>query len=101
MTDALDDYFAGIDPDNLTISVIPGQLTLDPIWPKQGSVKAAVLNFILARPDGSCRRDFAEIDVYEVSARIGELQKDGWQISNRPCSRHQHRPESHFVEYSL
>lgn len=77
------------------------QLPLDPPWPKPGSVKSAVLHYLMGRPEGSCRRDFAQIDIYEVSARIGELQRDGWPITKRKCSRHHHRPESHFVEYLI
>lgn len=73
-----------------------------PIEPKPDSVKAAVLDYLRARPDGSCRRDFAlELEVYELSARIGELKKDGWHIITRPCSRHRHRRHSQFLEYRL
>jgi hypothetical protein len=78
------------------------QLLFEPFAPKPGSVKSAVLHYLLSRPDGSCRRDFAtDIDVYEVSARIGELEADGWVIYRQRCTRHQHRRESHFLEYFL
>lgn len=70
---------------------LPGQLTLNPIKPKLGTVKAVVLGELLANPDGRCRRDFALIDVYEVSNRIGELEKDGWFIAKGKCERHNHR----------
>ena len=50
-------------------------------------------------PDGRCRRDFAHVDVYEVSNRIGELRDAGFIIGVRPCRRHNHR--TGVVEYRL
>lgn len=76
------------------------QLTLDPLMPKPGSVKSAVLNLMMAMPDGICRRDAASlIDVYELSNRIGELQADGWMIYKVRCDRHHHRQR--FTLYHL
>lgn len=75
------------------------QLSLDPLLPKRGSVKFAVWHLLMTRPDGLCRRDFAKEDIYEVSARIGELEKLGWPIRKGRCDRHNHRHP--FVEYSL
>lgn len=76
-----------------------GQLIFEPTRPKAGTVKAAVLNLLRAYPDGLCRRDFANHDIYEVANRIGELQRDGWIIVNRPCKRHAHKHR--LVEYYL
>jgi len=77
-----------------------GQLTLDPVWPKEDTAKSAVLHLMLAHPDGICRRDAVNyIDCYELSARIGELQADGWQIHKSRCERHGHRQR--FTLYSL
>lgn len=75
------------------------QLTLDPIQPKPGSVKAAVLNLLMAYPDGLCRRDFANEDIFELSNRIGELQADGWIIHKSRCEKHHHRQR--FTLYSI
>ena len=82
------------------IAQLPGQLTLDPLWPKKGTVKAGVLNLMMAMPEGICRRDAANlIDVYELSNRIGELQADGWIIHKARCERHNHRQR--FTLYHL
>lgn len=81
------------------ILVIPGQLSLEPLMPKPGSVKAAVLHLLQSRPEGMCRRDFANEDIYELSNRIGELQADGWVILKGRCQRHNHRQK--FTLYSL
>lgn len=75
------------------------QLTFDPIQPKPGTVKAAVLNLLLAYPDGLCRRDFAQHDIYELSNRIGELEADGWVVHKGKCERHRHRHQ--FTLYKL
>lgn len=75
------------------------QLTFDPIQPKPGSVKSAVLHYLQAYPDGRCRRDFALIDIYELSNRIGELEADGWVIQKGKCERHNHRHP--FTLYKL
>lgn len=75
------------------------QLTFDPIKPKSGTVKAAVLNLLRYHPDGLCRRDFANQDIYELSNRIGELEDDGWVIEKGKCERHNHRHP--FTLYSL
>lgn len=51
----------------------------------------AVLEMLRANPDGLCRRQFAQRDVYEVSARILELQDEGAFIERGQCKRHRHR----------
>jgi hypothetical protein len=72
----------------------------EPIMPKEGTVKSAVLHLMMAHPGGICRRDAANmIDVYELSNRIGELQADGWTIWKGRCERHGHRQR--FTLYSL
>lgn len=75
------------------------QLTFDTMEPPKGTVRSSVLNLLRAYPDGLCREDFASGHIYEVSARIGELQKLGWAITTSPCRRHQHR--TRIVEYRL
>lgn len=75
------------------------QLSFEPIWPKENTVGAQILGLLTDFPDGLCREDFALNHIYEVSARIGELQKMGWLISNRKCQRHKHR--GNIVEYFL
>lgn len=67
------------------------QLTFEPIRPTKGTVKALVWHELMAHPEGLCRRDFAQMDVYELSNRIGELEKDGWIIWKGKCERHHHR----------
>lgn len=86
------------DPE--PIAELPGQLTLNPVWPKEGTVKASVLNLLLSHPEGICRRNAAEIDVYELSNRIGELAADGWAIARLPrCRNHFHNQR--FTLYKL
>lgn len=75
------------------------QMTFEALEPRKGSAKSAVLSLLRSYPDGLCRRDFAREDIYEVSARIGELEKLGWQIRKSRCDRHNHRHA--FVEYSI
>lgn len=67
------------------------QLSFDPLPPKEGTVKAAVLHLLQTHPDGMCRRDFAAEDIFELSNRIGELEVDGWLILKGRCDKHQHR----------
>lgn len=76
-----------------------GQLSLDPIQPKPGSAKEAVWHLLMMFPDGICRRIAAEWDIYELSARIGELERDGWTILKSRCERHSHRQR--FTLYKL
>lgn len=97
---SLSDFDFVIESLKVSDGPIPGQLSLDPVMPKPGSVKAAVLNLMLGMPDGICRRDAAvEIEVYELSNRIGELEADGWVILKSKCERHNHRQK--FTLYSL
>jgi hypothetical protein len=72
-----------------------------PQEPKPGTVKASIMQLLRQHPEGLCRRNWAQYDIYEVSARIGELQRDGWVIGIRRCSRHDHRKAPHMVEYFL
>jgi len=58
-----------------------------------------VLQLLRAHPDGRCRRDFAQADVYEVSARILELQAEGAFVERTVCKRHRHR--SKIYNYRL
>ena len=58
-----------------------------------------VLDLLRWNPDGMCRRTFANHDVWEVSARVGELERAGFTVSRRPCNRHNHR--TRVVEYRL
>lgn len=78
---------------------IEGQLTFAPLEPKDGTVRKGVLNMLRHYPYGLCRQDFAEHEIYEVSARVGELQKDGWVITTKICERHMHR--TRIIEYRL
>lgn len=76
------------------------QLTFDPIQPKDGTLLAAVLQLLYDRREGICRRSAVEeLDCYELSARIGELEKLGWTITKRRCNLHYH--QRRFVRYSL
>jgi hypothetical protein len=75
------------------------QLTFEPRKPKPSTVKAAVLHYLQAHPEGRCRRDFASIDIYELANRIGELEADGWIIGKGKCERHNHRHP--FTLYQL
>ena len=59
----------------------------------------AVLNLLRAYPDGICRRVFAQHDIYEPSARIGELRDQGFWVDTQPCRRHRHR--NRVVSYTL
>lgn len=51
--------------------------------------------------DGACRRDFAaDLDVYEVSNRIGEIEaRLGITIERERCRIHKHRTA--FTRYRL
>lgn len=52
----------------------------------------AVYGMLSAYPDGVCRRDFAEVDVWEVSNRIGEIESRlGITIHRDRCKKHNHR----------
>lgn len=77
------------------------QMTLEPLWPKEGTVRYLVLSALGdAYPGGVCRREFAHrFDVYEVSNRIGELKAMGWRIGTKPCKRHDHKAQ--IVDYYL
>lgn len=87
-----------LEPES--IPELPGQLTLNPVWPKEGTVKASVLELLLTHPEGICRRNAAQIDVYELSNRIGELAADGWAIVREPrCRNHFHNQR--FTLYRL
>ena len=59
----------------------------------------AVLQLLRAYPDGVCRRVFAQHDIFEVAARIGELRADGFFIEGNLCKRHRHR--SKLYSYRL
>jgi hypothetical protein len=75
------------------------QMTFDPIAPKEGTLKAAVLELLYTYP-GICRRSAVdELDCYELASRIGELRALGYVIGTRRCERHYHR--QHFKEYYL
>lgn len=75
------------------------QLTLAPLKPKPGTLKAAVLELLYTYP-GICRRIAVdELDCYELASRIGELRALGYVIGARPCRRHYHRQS--FKEYFL
>lgn len=51
-----------------------------------------VYAMLRAYPDGVCRRDFAEVDVWEVSNRIGEIEtRLGITIQRDRCKKHNHR----------
>lgn len=77
----------------------PSQLSFDPIKPKAGTLKAAVLELLYTLP-GICRRSAVdELDCYELASRIGELRALGYAIGTRPCERHYHRQR--FTEYFL
>lgn len=71
-----------------------------PVVPKVGTVQRAVLN-LLSYHEAFCRREFAQHDIYEVSARIGELRRLGWHIGSRPCKRHEHQSRNGLIEYFL
>lgn len=75
------------------------QMTFEALEPRKGSAKSAVLSLLRSYPDGICRRIAAQHDVYELSARIGELEKLGWTITKRRCNLHYH--QRRFVRYSL
>lgn len=56
--------------------------------------QAAVYLILAGRPyDGACRRDFAlEYEIYEVSNRIGEVERRlGITIERARCRKHAHR----------
>lgn len=75
------------------------QLTFEPSAPKEGTLKAAVLELLYTLP-GICRRSAVdELDCYELASRIGELRALGYAIGTRPCERHFHRQS--FKEYFL
>lgn len=79
---------------------VPGQLSFAPIEPKSGTVKAALLDMLRGWPDGICRKDAAvQLEVYELSARVLELEADGFLILRTRCTRHRHRQK--FVNYRL
>lgn len=51
-----------------------------------------VWGMLSAYPDGVCRRDFAEVDIWEVSNRISEIEaRLGVSIIRDKCERHGHR----------
>lgn len=70
---------------------------------RYGLTPAQVRVYLLlaGRTDGVCRREFAAwADIYEVSARIGEMQAKGVAISTTDrCDKHQHRHR--FTLYKL
>lgn len=75
------------------------QLSFKALEPKDGTVRKSVLTMLRYYPAGLCRQDFADNHIYEVSARVGELQKMGWVITTSPCLRHHH--QSRIVQYQL
>lgn len=76
-----------------------GQMAFTPIKPKEGTLKAAVLELLRIK-DGLCRRSAVqELDCYELASRIGELRALGYTIGTRRCERHHHRQR--FTEYFL
>ncbi len=58
-----------------------------------------VLHLLRGYPDGMCRRTFAQHDIYEVSARIGELADAGYLVGKGRCTVHHHKRR--FVSYML
>ena len=46
-----------------------------------------------------CRRTFAQHDIYEVSARIGELEDAGYLVGKGRCLLHHHKRR--FTSYML
>lgn len=65
-------------------------------------LQGLIYAYLLARPfDGACRRDFAaDLDVYEISNRIGEIEaRLGITIERERCRIHKHRTA--FVRYRL
>lgn len=64
-------------------------------------VQSRVFALMAYRPEGACRRDFVTYaDIYEVSARIGEMQAKGVAISTTDrCDKHRHRHR--FTLYKL
>lgn len=89
------------DDGQLSINIASEEDRPGPTRPERGTVKAAVLNLLLSHPEGICRRDAAlEIEVYELSNRIGELAADGWAIVREPrCRNHFHHQR--FTLYRL
>lgn len=75
------------------------QLSFKALRPKEGTVRYSVLHMLEVHPYGLCREDFVKDHIYEVSARVGELQKMGWVITTAPCLRHHH--QSRIVQYQL
>lgn len=62
--------------------------------------QAAVYSLLDGRPDGLCRRDFAQHDIFEVANRIAEIEtRLGIQIGRERCTVHHHRRR--IVRYSL
>ena len=58
-----------------------------------------VLHLLRGYPEGMCRRTFANHDIYEVSARVGELEDAGYVIGKQRCTAHHHKRR--FVAYRL
>lgn len=50
-----------------------------------------VLHLLRGYPDGMCRRQFADHDVYEPAARITELKRAGYLFESRQCGLHAHQ----------
>lgn len=54
--------------------------------------RRVVLDALLtAHRTGLCRGDFARLDIWEPSKRLGELRRFGWSFWSEPCRRHDHR----------
>ena len=59
-----------------------------------------VYGILYGAPQGACRRDFAQFDVWEISNRISEIEgRLGITISRERCRKHDHRHR--VVRYSL
>ena len=59
-----------------------------------------VYGILYGAPQGACRRDFAQFDVWEVSNRIAEIEdRLRIDITRTRCTKHDHR--NRVVRYSL
>ena len=59
-----------------------------------------VYGILYGAPQGACRRDFAQFDVWEVSNRISEIEdRLRITITRDRCVKHDHR--NRVVRYSL
>lgn len=68
------------------------QRLVDP-YSKLTPTQAAVFSLLDSRPyDGICRRDAAQHDIFELSARIGEIEdRLGITVIRERCRVHSHR----------